>query len=59
MSDALKILIETARGTQMSSGERETQRRSFAYGNTHFENPRITKEMVDREAERLNNAEKK
>ncbi|MGL4286524.1 MAG: hypothetical protein ACRCVA_09290 [Phreatobacter sp.] len=59
MSDALKILIETARGTQMSSDERETQRRSFAYGNTHFENPRITKEMVDREADRLKNAEKK
>jgi hypothetical protein len=59
MSDALKILIDTARGKLMSSGERETQRRSFAYGNTHFENPRITKEMVDREADRLKGADEK
>ena len=29
----------------------EQQRRSFAYGNTHFENSRITKEMIDKVAQ--------
>jgi hypothetical protein len=33
--------------------EKEKQRRSFAYGNTKIENPRITRETVDREAESL------
>jgi hypothetical protein len=59
MTDALRILIETARKVQMSSDEREAQRRSFAYGNTHFENEKITREMVDREAERLLATQKK
>jgi tRNA/tmRNA/rRNA uracil-C5-methylase (TrmA/RlmC/RlmD family) len=35
--------------------EREEQRRSFAYGNTHIGNPRITRTMVDEAAEDLNN----
>jgi hypothetical protein len=34
----------------MTQAEREAQRRSFAYGNTHFENSLITREMVDRAA---------
>lgn len=33
--------------------EKEEQRRSFACGNTKIENPRITREMVDREADAL------
>ena len=37
----------------MSAEEKEAQRRSFAYGNTNIENPRVTKEMIDREAEKL------
>lgn len=53
MNDALKTLIETASCWQMSASEREAQRRSFAYGNTHFENELITREMVDRAAEAL------
>lgn len=53
MTDALKRLIDTARLATMSPEDREAQRRSFAYGNTHFENPDITREMVDREAEKL------
>jgi hypothetical protein len=36
-----------------SSADREAQRRSFAYGNTSIENPRITRELIDREAEKL------
>lgn len=42
MADALKKLIEATRSLDQSSGEREQQRRSFAYGNTKFENERIT-----------------
>jgi hypothetical protein len=37
----------------MDAKEKEAQRRSFAYGNTAFENPMITREMIDREAEKL------
>jgi len=37
----------------MSPEEKEAQRRSFAFGNTAFENPLITREMIDREAEKL------
>ena len=33
--------------------EREAQRRSFAYGNTHIGNPRVTRTMVDEAAEAL------
>jgi hypothetical protein len=38
----------------MSSAEREEQRRTFAYGNTHIENQYITREIVDEQAESLN-----
>jgi hypothetical protein len=53
MSEALKKLLEAARNVVMSEKDREAQRRSFAYGNTHFENPDITRAMVDRQADKL------
>ena len=53
MNDALKSLIAASRKVEMPSDEREAQRRSFAFGNTHFENPLITREMIDEAAERL------
>jgi hypothetical protein len=53
MNEQLKILVEKARQIQMSPAEREEQRRSFAFGNTHFENPLITRELIDREAEKM------
>jgi len=53
MTDSLKKLLEAARTAQPSPQHREQQRRSFAYGNTHFENDRITREMIDREADKL------
>ena len=53
MTDALKKLIEATRKLDQSAREREQQRRSFAYGNTKFENDRITREMIDRQAELL------
>ncbi len=49
----LELLIEAARRREISPEELEAQRRSFAYGNTHFENERITRETVDRAAEAL------
>jgi hypothetical protein len=54
MTDALKKLIEATRTLDQSAREKEQQRRSFAYGNTKFENDRITREMVDLQAELLN-----
>jgi hypothetical protein len=54
MSKDLEILIEAARKVVPSADQQEEQRRSFAYGNTAFENPRITREMVDRQAEAIN-----
>jgi len=53
MTDALKKLIEAAKQAKPTPEHREQQRRSFVYGNTHFENELITREMVDREAEKL------
>ena len=53
MGEELKILIEVARRVRPTPEHREEQRRSFAYGNTAFENHRITREMVDRQAEKL------
>jgi hypothetical protein len=53
MGDELKTLIEIAKRVTPSPEHREEQRRSFAYGNTAFENSRITREMVDRQAEKL------
>ena len=53
MTDALKKLLEAVKTVTPTSEQREQQRRSFVYGNTHFENELITREMVDREAENL------
>ncbi|MCP4678565.1 MAG: hypothetical protein GY854_24250 [Deltaproteobacteria bacterium] len=53
MSKELKELIERAKTRAVSGQEREAQRRSFAYGNTHFENEHITRQMIDREAKKL------
>lgn len=52
-SDALATLMDAAKRYQTSPEHREEQRRSFAYGNTAFENPLITREMIDAEAERM------
>ena len=47
MSDKLKKLIELARKHKVTPEERDAQVRSFAYGNTHFENEAITKTDID------------
>ena len=48
MAIDLELLIELARKHEMTASERDAQVRSFAYGNTHFENESITREDVDR-----------
>jgi hypothetical protein len=59
MTDALKKLLEAAKTAKPSPEHREEQRRSFVYGNTHFENELITREMVAREAQKLAEDKKK
>lgn len=53
MTNYLQELIEAARLAPFSKDERGAQRRSFAYGNTHIENERITRQMVDEQAKLL------
>lgn len=53
MTDALTALIEATKKIQQTPQQQEQQRRSFAYGNTAFENADITRAMVDEQADRL------
>jgi len=53
MNARLKELIEATKSQQMSDRQKEAQRRSFAYGNAHIENDRVTKEMVNEAAEKI------
>ncbi len=59
MTKELKNLVELARRVSINPSDAETQRRSFAYGNTHFENRRITRKTVDQAAEKLAKANDK
>jgi hypothetical protein len=54
MNEHLHNLLEAAKNFVLTPEEKEQQRRSFAYGNTVIGDPRITREMVDRAAEALN-----
>lgn len=56
MSEELQKLIVAAKGKEMSAAEQEAQRRSFAYGNAHIENERVTRDMVDKAAEKIGKA---
>ena len=53
MTEDLNQLLEAAKIAKPTPAQLEQQRRSFVYGNTHLENEMITREMVDREADRL------
>lgn len=53
MTEKLETLMEKARAVRMSPCDSERQRRSFAYGNTKIENERITRHMIDEQAEAL------
>jgi hypothetical protein len=51
--DNLRDLLNRAKSTTMTAAQREEQRQSFAYGNTKFENDRITREMISRASREL------
>jgi hypothetical protein len=53
MSDELEKLLEAARYRPLTPAEQEEQRRSFAFGNANIENVRVTREIVDAQAEEL------
>ncbi|MBM3090271.1 hypothetical protein GFB56_05515 [Ensifer sp. T173] len=53
MNEPLKHLLEVARKAPQTKSDLEVQRRSFAYGNTHFENSKITREMVNKIADEM------
>ena len=57
MTKDIQDLIKAAKNIVMTPEEKEQQRRSFAYGNTVIENPRITREMVYRAADKLGKPE--
>lgn len=42
----------------MTPAECEQQRRSFAYGNLHLENPRVTRALVDLVADEMRRSER-
>ncbi len=58
MTDILKKLLEVGKAVKPTPQQQEEQRRSFVYGNTHLENRLITREMVDREADKLGDDKK-
>jgi len=49
----LQELLDAAKKLVVSPEQKEQQRRSFAFGNTNIENPRVTRETVEKEAEAL------
>ena len=53
MTKDLQELVDRTRKIEMTPNQLREQRRSFAYGNTHIENERITREMVAELEERL------
>jgi hypothetical protein len=53
MPEKLEILLAASRERAFTPAQQEEQRRSFAFGNTHFENERITRETVDQAADAL------
>lgn len=53
MTEYPESILESAKKIVMTTDEKEAQRRSFAYGNTSIENPRITREMIDQAADAL------
>ena len=46
MTKNLEELVIRARKITMTADQLREQRQSFAYGNTHIENERITREMI-------------
>lgn len=53
MMEDIEKLIEAARTIPVTPQQREEHRRSFAFGNAAIENALVTRELIDREAEKL------
>jgi hypothetical protein len=53
MTQELKELLSAASQMKQTEAQKEEQRRSFAFGNTNIENPRITRATVDQQAAEL------
>lgn len=53
LQPSLVELLDRTRAHEMTPEEREAQRRSFAFGNSKMDNDTITRDDVDRAAERL------
>jgi hypothetical protein len=53
MEQNISRLIELAKSVKPTEAQREEQRRSFVYGNTAFENPQISRKLVDDVDEKL------
>ena len=52
-SGVIKELVRTVRQLPISDELYERQRRSFVFGNTALDNRHITREIIDREADKL------
>jgi hypothetical protein len=53
MQTSLSQLVEMAKRVHMNDAQRREQRNSFVYGNTKIENEKITKELVEKIAARV------
>ena len=53
MEKNISRLIELAKSIKPTEAQKEEQRRSFVFGNTAFENPHISRTLVDEVAEKL------
>lgn len=51
MAENLSQLLKLAKHVEMSPEQKEGQRRSFAFGNANIENARVTKTMVNHQAD--------
>ena len=58
MTKNLEELVIRARNITMTTAQLRVQRQSFAYGNTHIENDRITREMVAEIDEKIDRNDK-
>jgi hypothetical protein len=58
MTKNLEELVIRARKITMTAAQLREQRQSFAYGNTHIENGRITREMVAEADEKIETRDK-
>ena len=58
MTKKLEEFVIRARKITMTAAQLRQQRQSFAYGNTHIENGRITREMVAEADEKIETRDK-